>query len=57
ENSRLMRWTRGAEQGTVIPVTNGLVRPMGLSFDRDGNLYVADSNNHRVQRFSIEKDC
>lgn len=26
--------------------------PMGLAVDREGNLYVADSYNHRVQKFS-----
>ncbi|CAF2147724.1 unnamed protein product [Rotaria magnacalcarata] len=68
ENCRVMRWTRGAKQGTVIGAVNGVVpgtgaganqldRPMGLSFDRHGNLYVADALNNRVQRFSIEKDC
>ncbi|CAF2049915.1 unnamed protein product [Rotaria magnacalcarata] len=65
ENCRVMRWTRGAKQGTVIGAVNGVVpgtgaganqldRPMGLSFDRHGNLYVADALNNRVQRFSIE---
>jgi hypothetical protein len=26
----------------------------GLSFDREGNLYVADWENHRIQKFEIE---
>ncbi|CAM4984129.1 unnamed protein product, partial [Rotaria socialis] len=26
----------------------------GLSFDRQGNLYIVDYWNHRVQRFSME---
>ncbi|CAF1314671.1 unnamed protein product, partial [Rotaria magnacalcarata] len=64
-NHRVMRWTQGdKKQGTVIVGGNGeearanqLNRPDGLSFDRHGNLYVADMNNNRVQRFSIEKDC
>ncbi|CAF2108053.1 unnamed protein product, partial [Rotaria magnacalcarata] len=58
-NNRVMRWTQGAKQGTVIvggygAGANQLNWPMGLSFDRHGNLYVADLSNHRVQRFSIE---
>ncbi|CAF1298535.1 unnamed protein product, partial [Rotaria magnacalcarata] len=58
---RVMRWTQGAKQGTVIVGGNGkgaganqLNDPIGLSFDQHGNLYVVDLNNHRVQRFSIE---
>ena len=30
--------------------------PRGLSFDRHGHLYVADSGNNRVQRFSLERN-
>ncbi|CAF2108019.1 unnamed protein product [Rotaria magnacalcarata] len=62
ENHRVMRWTQGdKKQGTVIVGGNGkgkganqLQYPYGLSFDRHGNLYVADYDNNRVQRFSIE---
>ncbi|CAF2132676.1 unnamed protein product [Rotaria magnacalcarata] len=58
---RVMRWTQGDNrQGTVIVGGNGqgagvnqFNLPIGLSVDRHGNLYVADCNNHRVQRFSI----
>ncbi|CAF4588476.1 unnamed protein product [Rotaria magnacalcarata] len=60
-NHRVIRWTQGAKQGTVIVDGNGrgaganrFNYPRGLSFDRHGNLYVADAGNHRVQRFSIE---
>ncbi|CAF4719739.1 unnamed protein product [Rotaria socialis] len=61
-NHRVMRWTQGdKKQGTVIVGGNGVGEganqfngPRGLSFDRHGNLYVADMNNARVQRFSIE---
>ncbi|CAF4936748.1 unnamed protein product, partial [Rotaria socialis] len=63
-NHRVMRWTQGdKKQGTVVVGGNGegaganqFSYPAGLSFDRHGNLYVADVNNHRVQRFSIEYD-
>ncbi|CAF4635164.1 unnamed protein product, partial [Rotaria socialis] len=61
-NARVMRWTQGdKKQGAVVAGGNGsgagpnqLYFPYGLSFDRQGNLYVADWNNHRVQRFSME---
>ncbi|CAF3226213.1 unnamed protein product [Rotaria socialis] len=61
-NHRVMRWTQGdKKQGAVIVGGNGsgaganqFNGPRGLSFDRHGNLYVADRDNHRVQRFSIE---
>ncbi|CAF5190286.1 unnamed protein product, partial [Rotaria sp. Silwood1] len=59
-NHRIMRWPKGATQGTVINGGNGegsqsnqLNGPVGLSFDRHGNLYVADYENHRVQKFEI----
>lgn len=29
-------------------------RPLGVTFDREGFAWVADTNNHRVQRLSIE---
>ncbi|CAF4988086.1 unnamed protein product, partial [Rotaria socialis] len=61
-NDRVMRWPQGdTKQGAVIVGGNGygaeanqFSNPCGLSFDRHGNLYVADTNNNRVQRFSIE---
>ncbi|CAF1975138.1 unnamed protein product [Rotaria magnacalcarata] len=60
-NHRVMRWPQGTKQGTVIVGGNGrgagtnqFIGPFKLSFDRHGNLYVVDQDNHRVQRFSIE---
>ncbi|CAF5224208.1 unnamed protein product, partial [Rotaria magnacalcarata] len=60
-NHRIMRWPKGATQGSVIVGGNGgggqsnqLNGPVGLSFDRHGNLYVVDYGNHRVQKFNIE---
>jgi DNA-binding beta-propeller fold protein YncE len=56
-----MRWMKGATQGNIIVGGNGegeqsnqLNGPVGLSFDRHGNLYVVDNENHRVQKFNID---
>lgn len=32
----------------------GFDRPHSVSFDSENNLYVADTNNHRIQRFSAD---
>ncbi|CAF3191613.1 unnamed protein product, partial [Rotaria socialis] len=61
-NHRVMRWTQGdKKQGAIIVGGNGQGEGAnqfqylrGLSFDREGNLYVVDFGNNRVQRFSIE---
>ncbi|CAF3445126.1 unnamed protein product [Rotaria socialis] len=61
-NHRVMRWTQeDKKQGTVVVGGNGrgaganqFVFPVGLSFDRECNLYVVDAGNARVQRFSIK---
>ncbi|CAF1473227.1 unnamed protein product, partial [Didymodactylos carnosus] len=31
--------------------------PSSFSFDRSGNLFVADEQNHRIQKFVLMKDC
>ncbi|CAF1526781.1 unnamed protein product [Rotaria sordida] len=61
-NHRIIRWPKGATQGSVIVGGNGagrqsnqLTSPVGLSFDRHGNLYVVDYENDRVQKFNIEQ--
>jgi sugar lactone lactonase YvrE len=60
-NHRVMRWLKGATQGSVIVGGNGqgggpsqFYSPVGLSFDRQGNLYVVDYYNHRLQKFIID---
>jgi DNA-binding beta-propeller fold protein YncE len=60
-NHRVMRWLKGARQGSVVVGGNGvgggsnqLSGPWGLAFDRQGNLYVSDWSNHRVQKFNID---
>ncbi|CAF4286899.1 unnamed protein product, partial [Rotaria sordida] len=55
-------WPRGAISGNVIVGDRGegsrsdqLSEPSDLSFDSDGNLYVVDSGNNRVQKYPIDK--
>ena len=63
-NERVMRWPTGATRGDVIAgdkyvagcAAHELNGPEGIVFDREGNLYVADSHNHRVQCFAKDKD-
>ena len=53
-NNRVTRWLKGEKKGSlIVGGRNQLNRPIGLKFDRHGNLYVVDCDNHRVQRFSI----
>jgi sugar lactone lactonase YvrE len=60
-NSRIMRWLKGTAQGSVILGENDMGsepnqfdRLEGLSFDEEGSIYVADSNNDRIQKFYID---
>ncbi|CAF4265538.1 unnamed protein product [Adineta steineri] len=59
-NARVMRWCQGIEEGEIVVGGNGggnqpnqLYSPSGLSFDNEGNLYVADYWKHRIQKFEI----
>ncbi|CAF4893317.1 unnamed protein product, partial [Rotaria socialis] len=61
-NNRIMRWSSGATQGKVIAGGNGhgnqlnqLHSPISFSFDQEGNMYVSDSGNHRIQKFNIDQ--
>ena len=58
--NRVVRWTLGASNWTLVagsPTDNWgvnstlLYRPLGLTLDPMGNLYVADMMNHRIQFF------
>ncbi|CAF1312888.1 unnamed protein product [Adineta steineri] len=51
----------GNDKGEIVVGGNGQGResnqlngPTGLTFDGEGNLYVADYHNHRVQKFLID---
>ena len=60
-NHRIVMWTRGATTGVVVAGTNGVLGsasttlgfPNGITFDAGKNLYVADSNNYRAQKFIV----
>jgi hypothetical protein len=59
-----MRWMKGATQGNIIvggnvegEQSNQLDRPVGLSFDRHGNLYVVEYGYDRVQKFNIDSNA
>ncbi|CAF1440652.1 unnamed protein product [Adineta ricciae] len=54
---------KGDLQGSIVVGGNGqgaesnqLNGPTRLSFDHEGNLYVADSNNNRIQKFELVSD-
>ncbi|CAF4390797.1 unnamed protein product, partial [Adineta steineri] len=60
---QIMRWSPGAAKG--VPVVGEkisgreptqLALPHDLSFDRQGNLYVVDRYNGRIQKFAIDLD-
>ena len=60
-NHRIMMWVPGASSGTVIAGISGvpgstattLKYPNGITFDANKNLYVADSNNFRIQKYFV----
>ncbi|CAF1387358.1 unnamed protein product, partial [Adineta steineri] len=50
----------GKEEGEIVVGGNGegnqpnqLHHPFDLFFDDEGNLYVADAGNNRIQKFEI----
>ncbi|CAF1405611.1 unnamed protein product [Adineta ricciae] len=58
-NGRVMHWNEGAKEGELIVGGNKweyssiLDYPHGLTFDIEGNLYVSDTANHRIQKFDL----
>jgi hypothetical protein len=62
-NDRIMCWPKGSKVGRTVVGGNGRGEQpnqfndlRGLSFDRQGNLYVVDKDNNRVQKFDINSD-
>ena len=51
-NSRIQRWSPGASFGITV-VSASMSSPIGLRFDRAGNLVVADTSFHRVLSFGM----
>ena len=60
-NNRIQKWTSNATVGeTVAGASNGnrgststtLDGPTDITFDRQGYMYVVDTDNHRVQRYA-----
>uniref|UniRef100_UPI00404B34E7 PA14 domain-containing protein n=1 Tax=Fluviicola sp. TaxID=1917219 RepID=UPI00404B34E7 len=60
-NHRVMRWAPGATTGTIAAgsitgvsgsAINRLSSPVGIAFDSQGRMYVADFDNHRVMRYN-----
>ena len=59
-----MKWTYNYSAGGTCVVgcsnsagsgTDQLSRPRDLKFDQYGNLYVSDRDNHRIQKFMLNK--
>ncbi|CAF1578402.1 unnamed protein product, partial [Adineta steineri] len=62
-NHRIVVWLPNAAKGNIVVGGNGegkqpnqFAYPHGLAFDRQGNLYVIDCDNHRVQKFDIDTE-
>ncbi|UJR11025.1 hypothetical protein I4U23_015209 [Adineta vaga] len=62
-NDRIVRVAMDDGTVTIIAGGNGqgnaahqLSHPNGLAFDNQGNLYVSDYENHRIQLFTLEKN-
>ena len=60
-NHRIQKWHKAASSGSTVAgisgsdgtAANRLKYPMGLTFDKNGLMYVADTENHRIQRYSL----
>ena len=64
DNNQVKKWLKNAKSAiTIAGDTNGggnrsdqLSYPSSLKFDRDGNIYVSDTRNHRIQKFILENN-
>ncbi|CAF3612376.1 unnamed protein product [Rotaria socialis] len=61
-NHRIVRWLNGSTSGNVIMAEQGVgigipqvPYPYDLAFGRQGNLYVTELLNSRIQMFPIDK--
>lgn len=55
----VQKWAPGATTGTIVAGGNGsgsaanqLSTPIGVFVDATGNIFVADADNHRIQKIS-----
>jgi len=63
-NCKVTRWSPGSTEGNTVVGRRGcgtidnyyLYIPEDLSFDQNGNLYVVDRANARVQKFAVDLD-
>ena len=47
----------GTREGEDIPAVEvALKRPLGVAVDRDGNVFIADTDNHRIRRVDAVTD-
>lgn len=62
-NNRIVQWTTNYTEGGTCIVgctrvagtgATQLNNPRDLKFDADGNLYVSDQGNNRVQKYMIQ---
>ena len=51
-NNRIQKWYPGASFGTTV-LSGSMSSPIGMKFDRLGNLVVADTSYHRVISFGL----
>ncbi len=65
-NNRIVKWTTNYTVGGVCIVGCSYVAgrsatqlngPRDLKFDSQGNLYVSDQSNHRIQKYMIQLAC
>lgn len=59
---QVIRWFKGAKSGQILfggrgygYQPNQFAHPIDIDFDVEGNLYITDRDNHRIQMFSINK--
>ncbi|CAF1037475.1 unnamed protein product [Rotaria sordida] len=65
DNNRIMRWLKNSKSGIVL-IGEGeedghgkdqLMRPTQALFDKNGNLWICDEMDHRIQMFTIDKSA
>ncbi|CAF4317503.1 unnamed protein product, partial [Rotaria sordida] len=63
ENHHVMKWIKGGKERIIVVGRNGQGKQSnqfndlnGLSFDQQGDLYIVDRGNNRIQKFEIVLD-